>query len=264
MSARSTTFIYALLDPRTGEIRYVGKANDPKKRLVDHLRQCKFGESHRVHWLRQLLANGVGPLLEVVDEVSQSEWAAAECAYVTFYKEQGCNLVNSTPGGEGFGTGEAHPLFGRPRPVEVRAKLSAANKGKRMSPEARTKLSVAHTGKVFSAERRANMGAAQIGKRVSAKTREKLRVANTGRKPTPAQIAKQIAARLGRKHSITTLSKLRAKAAGRVPSAATRAAQIAAMTGSKHTPEHCAKMSAGIKIAWESRRLKSWLAEMWN
>lgn len=29
--------IYALSDPRTGEVRYVGKANDPKGRLRGHL-----------------------------------------------------------------------------------------------------------------------------------------------------------------------------------------------------------------------------------
>ncbi len=267
MSVRTTTFIYTLLDPRTGEIRYVGKADNPKKRLVGHLRQCKRGGSHRAHWLRLLLAEGFNPSLEVIDEVLQSEWAAVECAYVIFYKEQGCDLVNSTPGGEGFGTGANHPLFGRPRPPEVRAKLSAANKGKRLSPEVRAKLMAAHKGKVFSPERCANMSAAQKGKRASVAKRahlQKLHAANRGRKPTPEQIARQVAAQTGRKHSVETLAKLRAKAVGRVPSTATRAAQIAAMTGSKHTPEHCAKMSAGIKIAWESRRLKSWLAEMWN
>lgn len=32
-----TTFIYMLLDPTTGDVRYVGKANDPKNRYRAHL-----------------------------------------------------------------------------------------------------------------------------------------------------------------------------------------------------------------------------------
>ncbi len=202
MSASATTFIYALLDPRTKAIRYVGKADDPQKRLGDHLRQCKCGESYRAHWLRQLLRNGLKPLLEVVDEVAQAEWAAVECAYVTFYKEQGCELVNATPGGDGTGAGELHPLFGRPRPPEVRAKLSAANKGKRAGP--------------FSVERRANMSAALKGKSYPAKRAclQKLHAANRGRKASRDAVARRVASRRGYKHSPETITKMRATAAG--------------------------------------------------
>jgi hypothetical protein len=35
-----TTFIYALIDPRTKQPKYIGKANKPEKRLYEHLR-CK-------------------------------------------------------------------------------------------------------------------------------------------------------------------------------------------------------------------------------
>lgn len=31
--------IYGLIDPLSGEIRYVGKANDPARRLRGHLRE---------------------------------------------------------------------------------------------------------------------------------------------------------------------------------------------------------------------------------
>jgi hypothetical protein len=33
----SQIIIYGLFDPRTGELRYVGKARDPQKRLKGHL-----------------------------------------------------------------------------------------------------------------------------------------------------------------------------------------------------------------------------------
>lgn len=32
----NTTFIYGLLDPRTKELRYIGKADDPNTRLAKH------------------------------------------------------------------------------------------------------------------------------------------------------------------------------------------------------------------------------------
>lgn len=245
-----TTFIYALLDPRTGEIRYVGKADNPEKRLLDHLRQCNYGETHRARWLRSLIVDGLRPLLEVIDEVADTEWEAAECAYIAFYKECGHPLVNATPGGESPGGGKDHPLYGKPRPSATRTKISAALKGKCQGP-----LSAAHRAKISMARK---------GLVVSEVTRAKLRAANTGWKPSPEQRAKLVAALIGRKHSPATIAKIRASAKGRVPSEATRLAQIAAVTGSRHAPEHRAKRSASLKLAWEKRRAKQWLAEMWN
>lgn len=230
----ASTFIYVLLDPRTGAIRYVGKADNPKKRLNDHLRQCRRGETHRARWLRSLLAEGTRPILEVIDEVAQAEWSAAECAYVTFYKEQGCDLVNATPGGEGMGAGEGHPLFGKTRPPETRAKLSAALKGRKPPP--------------FSAEHCANIGLALKGKLSDVKLAclEKLHVANKGWRPSPEQTARKIAAQLGRKHSPTTIAKMKVAAVGR---------RVPVMPY-----EECVAKS---KRGWERRRLQACLAEMW-
>ena len=49
--------------------------------------------------------------------------------------------------------------------AESRAKISAGNIGKTISPESRAKMSAAHTGKTLSAEHRANMSAAQSGEK---------------------------------------------------------------------------------------------------
>lgn len=37
-----TTFIYALVDPRDGVIKYVGKSYDPQERLKGHFKNCKI------------------------------------------------------------------------------------------------------------------------------------------------------------------------------------------------------------------------------
>ena len=34
-------YIYALLDPRDNEVRYIGKTTQPKNRLSGHIRECK-------------------------------------------------------------------------------------------------------------------------------------------------------------------------------------------------------------------------------
>lgn len=50
------TYIYTLKDPITNEIRYVGKANDPNKRILDHIKECKSSNiSHKISWIKSLL-----------------------------------------------------------------------------------------------------------------------------------------------------------------------------------------------------------------
>lgn len=99
----STVFIYALKEPDTGEIRYIGKANDPVERCDQHIwdaiRSTK--KSHKNHWIRFLLGRGLKPDLEILDEVPAEYWQQWEVAYIEFYREQGLNLVNTTLGGEG-------------------------------------------------------------------------------------------------------------------------------------------------------------------
>ncbi len=184
------TTIYALRDPITLEIRYIGKTDQPKVRLRKHVMTGRWERTHKGNWIRSLLAQGLRPLFEVIDTVAQSEWQAAECAYVLFYKEEGCNLVNSTPGGEGLGAGENHPMFGKPQPDEVRAKRSVSMNGK-------------NKGKYPSALARARMSAAQkarevppyFGKKHSDATRAKMSATRKGRKQSEEHRAKRGVAR---------------------------------------------------------------------
>jgi len=167
-----TTFIYALKEPETGEIRYVGKSNDPKKRLEDHM-SCQ-GNHHRACWVKNLKHRGLRPILEVIDEIPLEYWRQLEVAYISFYREQGCDLVNGTLGGDGLQdptpevrkkmseskAGKNHPLYGTKASPETRKKMSEARLGEKhhfygikrsqeerdqqsrnLSPESRKKLS---------------------------------------------------------------------------------------------------------------------------
>ena len=52
------TFIYALIDPRTNEIRYVGKSNMPNIRYKAHIRNRKQNNTHKNNWIN--LADWIG------------------------------------------------------------------------------------------------------------------------------------------------------------------------------------------------------------
>lgn len=198
----SATFIYALLEPcglpedsvlRTEDerrIRYIGKSDDPKSRLVMHVWLSKRQRNHRANWIRSL-GNRI-PVLKIVDEVSMAEWQAIEAAYIDYFESEGCCLVNHSRGGEGLGSGKDHPLFGTRRTVseETRAKLRAAFK--RLSPEHLAKFraaALARRGIKLSQEQRARLSAAKKGiKRtvpISPETRAKLRAAKLGKKRGP-------------------------------------------------------------------------------
>lgn len=134
-----SVFIYVLKDPETGEVRYVGKSAHPQTRLQRHIRESVNGRNHKECWVRALLVSGLRPVLEIEDEVSAETWAACEAAYIQFYRDAGCSLVNGTSGGDGLDSGVRHPNFGR-------RGLESCMFGRTHTAEARQKISVGNSG----------------------------------------------------------------------------------------------------------------------
>lgn len=100
------TFIYALADPETDEVRYVGKADCVKERYASHLREAKTGkQSHKCNWIRQVTAKSQKPKLIVLEEVTQEDWKKAEIYYIDEFRKLGHGLTNIAKGGEGFESG---------------------------------------------------------------------------------------------------------------------------------------------------------------
>jgi len=100
------TFIYALADPETDEVRYVGKADCVKERYASHLREAKTGkQSHKCNWIRQVIVKKQKPKLIVLEKVSQEDWKKAEIYYIEEFRKFGHNLTNIAKGGEGFESG---------------------------------------------------------------------------------------------------------------------------------------------------------------
>jgi len=132
-----TTYIYALADPETKEIRYIGKSFRVKERLMNHLNDSS--KTHKTNWIKSILKKGLRPELVILEELSDSEdWQAREIFWIKTAKESGWRLVNSTDGGDGVlnlsGEGKERMLQawkGRKHKPETLIKLSKASKGRR-------------------------------------------------------------------------------------------------------------------------------------
>lgn len=173
-----TTFIYALCDPRTETLRYVGKSNSPVRRLERHLREARTLRScHRHDWLASLLAAGVKPSLCILEECAASVWAEREQFWIAFHRAAGCDLVNNSDGGEGnegyvFSPESRARMSaarkGRPKPEGFGTKISAANSGQKLTPEQAERQREAQQAKVITPEHRARMTQGRIGMKMSA------------------------------------------------------------------------------------------------
>jgi len=150
--------IYALTEPGetdvlvVARIRYIGKAKNPDRRLREHLTSARRGSRRYCYnWIRQLVAAGFVPNLEVLCTVNAVDASKVEKETIARLHMLGAPLTNLTDGGEGT-------LGWEPSP-ETRANMSAAamgnknclgNKnalGHRHSEEAKRKTSVGRTGK---------------------------------------------------------------------------------------------------------------------
>ena len=109
--------IYSLSCPITGEVRYIGKANDSVKRLASHLRDMKTRKTPVYNWIRKVVTNGGVPVLNVLHVCSESEdWRTIEREYIAKYRASNSRLMNVADGGD-------EPYC----PTETRAKNGAMN-----------------------------------------------------------------------------------------------------------------------------------------
>lgn len=93
-------YIYYLSDPITNQVRYVGKANNIKKRLYCHLSKNNLIKpTHKNNWINSLLRENIKPLIEVIDEVPLSEWEFWEKYWISQFKTWDFDLTNKTDGG---------------------------------------------------------------------------------------------------------------------------------------------------------------------
>lgn len=210
--------VYALSDPRTGAVRYIGWAFDVHRRYAAHIRDGGEGkrghQTHKANWIRELRRLGLRPILTIVqDTIPADQYADAEIRWIAHYRAAGADLTNSTEGGDGI-------CFPSP---ETRAKMSASARAKPpISADTRAKLSKANRGRKLRPRRPEH--AAAIARSL------------TGRKMPEEQRA----ARRGKLHSEETKAKM-AEAHKALPPE-----HWDYLRGRKLSPEHRAKISAGV------------------
>jgi len=137
-SQQSNIVIYTISDPRTGLVRYVGKTIDFKYRCRKH--RTEKNKTYKAQWVKGLIALGLEPIFEIIDECTEEDWQDKERFYIRLFKAMGANLLNQLPGGEGGST-----MRGKKLTAEQAAKISLSKIGK--SNPASGKNNVINKGK---------------------------------------------------------------------------------------------------------------------
>ena len=93
------TYIYALYDVREPDIiRYVGKSNDPKRRIKDHIRESKKTNTYKSNWIKSFDAEKF-LAIKILSSCQYENYQELEEYYVKKYKS--VKLTNSDETGQG-------------------------------------------------------------------------------------------------------------------------------------------------------------------
>jgi hypothetical protein len=258
--------VYALCEPDTEEVRYIGCTNNIRLRFGEHSRIR--GKGYCQNWLRKLARSDKSPLFRVFCCVQTPEEARrVEVALIASFKSRGARLTNMTDGGEGtVGYVKSEEtkrkmsllLKGRPKSQETKDKLSALAKDRLSSPSERDKYSRAskayyqknpqararlqeQSTKIWQDEELRSRKSEETKKRFAENPEAREVIAESNRKrrgekrpSRSVEHAAKIAAALrGKKHSVETCAKISAAHIGNKYH-----------LGVLHSPETKAKMSA--------------------
>lgn len=234
--------VYALRDPRTSEVRYVGMTHR-RERLNEHVYRPKRERTHVACWIKSLSAEGLRPEMVTLEEGIGASWAECEQYWIAVLRTLGARLTNHTDGGEGTlgwspgaewrrAAGERAKRIhtGKTRDAAARARMSAAQ---RRAVQERSALGIRVVRPPRSVETLHRMSEAQKGKTLSAETRRKIGEATSKASP-----------------------ELRARWAEAVRSrpAEWRAWFAQNQKGKPKSPETRAKMSAAAKARWAAKK----------
>jgi hypothetical protein len=202
--------IYALCDPKTKEIRYIGKTvSQLNIRLSQHITASKKGRKNHLHcWIRSLSEK---PIIIPIETVSYEQDGETEKRIIAEYRANGYDLVNESDGGEGqkgyhhteetkekirlWGIGRKMP----PKSPETLQRMANAQRGKKHTPEHNAKIALSGIGRITSEETKEKLRIAKLGTHLTPEAKEKLSLAHKGKKLSEEHKNKIGLAGLGRK-----------------------------------------------------------------
>lgn len=91
--AMERSYIYGLVDPRSGLVMYVGRSKDPAKRRWQHIHEArakvKRGAklSRIAAWINDVEQSELEPQIVILDDVPQQEAEDAEAQWIRHYLE---------------------------------------------------------------------------------------------------------------------------------------------------------------------------------
>jgi hypothetical protein len=166
------TVIYWLTDTRTGVPFYCGKTVLlPERRLLAHRYDAKNGTTRVNVRVRECGEHIRVDTMEVVP--TGADWGAREKWWISTLRIINPNCCNTVDGGAG--------VPGRIPSEETREKMSAWQRGRKLTSEHREKIRQIMLGKTWPTERIERMRANKRGISPSPEARAKISAANRGR-----------------------------------------------------------------------------------
>lgn len=267
--------VYALTEPDTGDIRYIGKTASmtADQRYRQHVQLSAKARTHCANWIRGLLRAGRQPGLKVLEECD-GDGCAEEIRHIELAKQAGARLTNHTDGGEGT-LGMKHSdesrekrrqkQLGRKHTPEVLARLSASLKASEAAKQWREHLATSPevSAKRSAAFKRMNWPPqhsreAWLKALNTPEARAKVRQWRKDHPEAVREYAKKIAAALtGRKQSPELIEKRIAPLRGRPQSPDLIERRIGPLRGRKRPIEVREKM----KATWARKKLEKLQAQ---
>lgn len=228
----------------SGGRTYVGSSADVQRRWYEHRNTLRKNRHHNQYLQNAWNKYGEGFFQFIVIE---------ECRIGELIKREQ-HHIDSTPDRYNLSP-TAGSQLGIVRSDETRARMSAAQQGRKMTDEHKANISASkkgntnRVGTTHTPETKARISAAKKGRKMSDDARKNMSVARMGNKnalghsPSPETRAKIGASMKGNQHGV-----------GKSPSPETREKLSAANRGKVLSSEHRAKISASQKARWERKR----------
>jgi len=90
-------YVYYLIDPRTKEVKYVGKTKNPPSRYKQHITKLDKTMTPKKRWLLELRSKGLMPKMIIAQEVN-GEGRDEEQYHLNRHKDTALNIHNPEKG----------------------------------------------------------------------------------------------------------------------------------------------------------------------